>query len=125
MHDKNPEIRKVCDYCLDKITLYDEEWATRLKVTYDMILCHRRKNNFIFRSIQLERFRNYNEQWINMVESYQEMEDNTYYDQFDSDDKQSYLTADYLDQCMMYQSEDSDNMRVNSAMSNGSRPLSR
>ncbi|XP_037026202.1 kinesin-associated protein 3 isoform X4 [Bradysia coprophila] len=104
MHDKNPEIRKVCDYCLDKITLYDEEWATRLK---------------------LERFRNYNEQWINMVESYQEMEDNTYYDQFEDDDKQPYLTADYLDQCMLYQSEDSDNMRVNSAMSNGSRPLSR
>lgn len=32
MHDKNQEIRKVCDYCLDKITMYDEEWATRLKV---------------------------------------------------------------------------------------------
>lgn len=34
MHDKNPEIRKVCDYCLDKITMYDEEWATRLKVLH-------------------------------------------------------------------------------------------
>lgn len=60
-----------------------------------------------------------------MVESYQEMEDNTYYDQLEDDDKQPYLTADYLDQCLLYQSEDSDNMRVNSAMSNSSRPLSR
>lgn len=77
----------------------------------------------IFQLFQLERFRNYNEQWINMVESYQEMEDNTYYDQLEDDDKQPYLTADYLDQCLLYQ--DSDNMRVNSAMSNSSRPLSR
>lgn len=83
------------------------------------------KKNQFRRSFQLERFRNYNEQWINMVESYQEMEDNTYYDQFGDDSKQPYLTADYLDQCMLYQSEDSDNMRVNSAMSNSSRPLSR
>lgn len=60
-----------------------------------------------------------------MVESYQEMEDNTFYDQLDDDDRQPYLTAGYLDQCMLYQSEDSDNMRGNSANSNGSRPLSR
>lgn len=32
MHDKNPEIRKVCDYCLDIIAITDTEWASRIKV---------------------------------------------------------------------------------------------
>lgn len=32
MHDKNPEIRKVCDYCLDIIALADADWASRIKV---------------------------------------------------------------------------------------------
>ena len=32
MHDKNPEIRKVCDYCLDIIAISDTEWASRIKV---------------------------------------------------------------------------------------------
>lgn len=32
MHDKNQEIRKVCDYCLDIIAMSNSEWACRIKV---------------------------------------------------------------------------------------------
>lgn len=32
MHDKNAEIRKVCDFCLDIIAITDNEWASRIKV---------------------------------------------------------------------------------------------
>lgn len=32
MHDKNAEIRKVCDYCLDIIAVTDSDWAVRIKV---------------------------------------------------------------------------------------------
>lgn len=43
MHDKNPEIRKVCDYCLDIIAITDIEWASRIKV----------HNRWVFFSIYL------------------------------------------------------------------------
>lgn len=33
MHDKNAEIRKVCDYCLDIIATCDNNWAKRIKVS--------------------------------------------------------------------------------------------
>lgn len=33
MHDKNAEIRKICDYCLDIIAISDDEWASRIKVS--------------------------------------------------------------------------------------------
>lgn len=63
-----------------------------------------------------------------MVESQQEQDDNPYYgpmgdDDEDADDLPAYLTNDYLDQCMLYQSEDPD--RLTSALSNYSRPISR
>ncbi|XP_041705213.2 kinesin-associated protein 3-like isoform X2 [Coregonus clupeaformis] len=48
MHDKNAEIRKVCDNTLDIIAEYDEEWG---------------------RKIQSERFRWHNSQWLEMVEN--------------------------------------------------------
>lgn len=32
MHDKNIEIRKVCDFCLDIIAMSDVDWASRIKV---------------------------------------------------------------------------------------------
>ncbi|XP_006812486.1 kinesin-associated protein 3-like [Saccoglossus kowalevskii] len=54
MHDKNAEIRKVCDNTLDIISEFDEEWAKK---------------------IQLEKFRWHNSQWLEMVESRQ-MDDN-------------------------------------------------
>ncbi|XP_072014617.1 kinesin-associated protein 3-like [Amphiura filiformis] len=54
MHDKNAEIRKVCDNTLDIISEFDEEWA---------------------RKIKLEKFRWHNSQWLEMVES-QQMDEN-------------------------------------------------
>ncbi|KAK3792823.1 hypothetical protein RRG08_038553 [Elysia crispata] len=48
MHDKNAEIRSVCDNTLDMIAEFDEEWAKK---------------------IQLEKFRWHNSQWLEMVES--------------------------------------------------------
>ncbi|XP_039590430.1 kinesin-associated protein 3a [Polypterus senegalus] len=50
MHDKNSEIRKVCDNTLDIIAEYDEEWAKK---------------------IQSEKFRWHNSQWLEMVENRQ------------------------------------------------------
>ncbi|XP_048844398.1 kinesin-associated protein 3-like [Brienomyrus brachyistius] len=50
MHDKNAEIRKVCDNTLDIIAEYDEEWGKK---------------------IQSEKFRWYNSQWLEMVENRQ------------------------------------------------------
>ncbi|XP_075038840.1 kinesin-associated protein 3 [Mixophyes fleayi] len=57
MHDKNAEIRKVCDNTLDIIAEYDEEWAKK---------------------IQSEKFRWHNSQWLEMVESRQ-MDENEQY----------------------------------------------
>ncbi|KAJ8277971.1 hypothetical protein GJAV_G00082270 [Gymnothorax javanicus] len=50
MHDKNAEIRKVCDNTLDIIGEYDEEWGKK---------------------IQSEKFRWHNSQWLEMVENRQ------------------------------------------------------
>ncbi|XP_058816467.1 kinesin-associated protein 3 [Topomyia yanbarensis] len=111
MHDKNAEIRKVCDFCLDIIAITDSEWASRIK---------------------LEKFRNHNSQWLSMVETQEETDDIQDYGPMDDDDGDlpGYLTADYLDQCMLYQSGESNddgevNNRSTSAMSNYSRPVSR
>uniref|UniRef100_A0A672ZXP8 Kinesin-associated protein 3a n=1 Tax=Sphaeramia orbicularis TaxID=375764 RepID=A0A672ZXP8_9TELE len=54
MHDNNAEIRKVCDNTLDIIAEYDEEWGKK---------------------IQMEKFRWYNGQWLEMVENRQMDED--------------------------------------------------
>ncbi|CAK1549840.1 unnamed protein product [Leptosia nina] len=48
MQDKNVEIRKMCDSCLDIISQMQNEWATRIKV---------------------ERFRCHNGQWLSVVET--------------------------------------------------------
>ena len=37
MHDKNTEVRKMCDTTLDIISEYDEEWAKKF-VTFDNFL---------------------------------------------------------------------------------------
>lgn len=55
MHDKNPEIRRVCEYCLDIIAISDSEWAMRIK---------------------LEKFRSYNAQWLTIMESQNDLSDN-------------------------------------------------
>lgn len=36
MHDKNIEIRKICDYCLDIIAISNSDWAKRIKVGYSV-----------------------------------------------------------------------------------------
>ncbi|XP_061707895.1 kinesin-associated protein 3 isoform X2 [Cydia pomonella] len=48
MQDKNVEIRKMCDSCLDIISQMQNDWAARIKV---------------------ERFRCHNGQWLSVVES--------------------------------------------------------
>ncbi|GBP64110.1 Kinesin-associated protein 3 [Eumeta japonica] len=48
MQDKNPEIRAMCDSCLDIISQMQNEWAARIKV---------------------ERFRCHNGQWLSMIET--------------------------------------------------------
>lgn len=105
MQDKNIEIRKVCDFCLDIIAMTDSSWASRIK---------------------LEKFRNHNSQWLTMVET-QEVDDLQDYGTVEEDsDLPVYLTSDYLNQ--IYHSgesnEDSGDARTTS---NGSfsRPVSR
>lgn len=117
MHDTNPEIRKVCDYCLDVIAASNTEWATRIK---------------------LEKFRNYNSQWLEMVQQHQEENDiDTFYDPMDADDDNelpAYLTmpADYFYQAQQRAQSDDANSTNSSEMRNSSanlnmnsRPVSR
>ncbi|XP_074655810.1 kinesin-associated protein 3-like isoform X2 [Tubulanus polymorphus] len=76
MHDKNTEIRKVCDNTLDIIAEYDPEWAKK---------------------IQLEKFRWHNSQWLEMVETRQ-MEDMNDAYMYGDDGIGSYIQdADILD----------------------------
>ncbi|KAH8344643.1 hypothetical protein KR067_002267 [Drosophila pandora] len=117
MHDKNEEIRKVCDYCLDIIAISDSEWAKRIK---------------------LEKFRNHNSQWLCMVESQQDQDnEQDYADQEDEcdNDLDTYLRSEYLDNVDLYNNDNADNdSNSNSnnsnnnpaspAMSTYSRPLS-
>ncbi|XP_054727676.1 kinesin-associated protein 3 isoform X1 [Anastrepha obliqua] len=116
MHDKNAEIRKVCDYCLDIIAISDSEWAKRIK---------------------LEKFRNHNSQWLCMVESQQDQDNEQDYVDNNEDENEldTYLRTEYLDNCDLYNStntnkESEDNESNNSnnpaspAMSTYSRPVS-
>ncbi|CAH0775981.1 unnamed protein product [Bemisia tabaci] len=48
MHDNNPNIRRVCDACLNFIKLYDKEWAEKIKI---------------------EKFTWHNSQWLEVVEN--------------------------------------------------------
>ncbi|KAK5607076.1 Kinesin-associated protein 3 [Crenichthys baileyi] len=73
MHDKNTEIRKVCDNTLDIIAEYDEEWG---------------------RKIQSEKFRFHNNQWLEMVESRQVDETEAYLYDNDNDRTDLFYSAD-------------------------------
>lgn len=79
MHDKNAEIRKVCDNTLDIISEHDETWAKK---------------------IQMEKFRWHNSQWLDMVESRQMEDEGLMY----SDDVLgAYIQdADILDHPLFY-----------------------
>ncbi|XP_030608155.1 kinesin-associated protein 3 [Archocentrus centrarchus] len=72
MHDKNSEIRKVCDNTLDIIAEYDEEWG---------------------RKIQSEKFRFHNNQWLEMVESRQADESEPYLYDNDNDRTDLFYSA--------------------------------
>uniref|UniRef100_A0A671VH40 Kinesin-associated protein 3b n=1 Tax=Sparus aurata TaxID=8175 RepID=A0A671VH40_SPAAU len=73
MHDKNAEIRKVCDNTLDIIAEYDDEWG---------------------RKIQSEKFRFHNNQWLDMVESRQADEAEPYLYDNDNDRTDLFYSAD-------------------------------
>uniref|UniRef100_A0A3Q1GBW3 Kinesin-associated protein 3b n=1 Tax=Acanthochromis polyacanthus TaxID=80966 RepID=A0A3Q1GBW3_9TELE len=73
MHDKNAEIRKVCDNTLDIIAEYDEEWG---------------------RKIQSEKFRFHNNQWLEMVESRQADDSEPYLYDNDNDRTDLFYSAD-------------------------------
>uniref|UniRef100_A0A3P8WUU3 Kinesin-associated protein 3b n=1 Tax=Cynoglossus semilaevis TaxID=244447 RepID=A0A3P8WUU3_CYNSE len=73
MHDKNAEIRKVCDNTLDIIAENDEEWGRR---------------------IQSEKFRFHNNQWLEMVESRQADETETYLYDNDNERADLFYSAD-------------------------------
>ncbi|XP_052901215.1 kinesin-associated protein 3 [Anopheles moucheti] len=111
MHDKNEEIRRVCDVCLDIIAITDSEWASR---------------------ITLEKFRNHNSQWLSMVDSQETADDIQTYGPIEDDeaDLPTYLTSEYLDQLYLLGGETNDENDCNkhrsgSSMSNYSRPVSR
>lgn len=86
MHDKNIEIRRICDYCLDIIAMVDINWATRIK---------------------LEKFRNHNSQWLTMVET---QETNYVLNNESPDNEEAdmpvYYASEHLTQ--MYQSDESN-----------------
>lgn len=81
MHDKNTEVRKICDLTLDIIKDYDEEWAQK---------------------IQIEKFRWHNSQWLEMIES--QMEDEHKLDLLD--DYAMYNSDDALDPYMSVKEAD-------------------
>lgn len=113
MHDKNNEIRKLCDACLDVIKECNEEWASRIK---------------------LEKFRWHNSQWLEMVES--QALDTSGYGQLgdDVDSLPAFLSSDMLTHSLLFPAgshvslDDLDDIEIvsNNTLSDGeSRPGSR
>ncbi|XP_063057335.1 kinesin-associated protein 3a isoform X2 [Engraulis encrasicolus] len=83
MHDKNAEIRKVCDNTLDIIAEYDEEWGKK---------------------IQTEKFRWHNSQWLEMVETRSMEEDQPF---LYGDDGEPFLhNGDILERPDLFYSAD-------------------
>ncbi|XP_068196083.1 kinesin-associated protein 3-like isoform X2 [Antennarius striatus] len=73
MHDKNVEIRKVCDNTLDIVAEYDEEWG---------------------RKIQSEKFRYHNNQWLDMIESRQADDSEPFFYDNDNNRTDLFYSAD-------------------------------
>ncbi|KAL9878918.1 kinesin associated protein 3 isoform 2-T2 [Glossina fuscipes fuscipes] len=105
MHDKNSEIRKVCDYCLDIIAISNNEWAKRIK---------------------LEKFRNHNSQWLCMVESQQHEDNNEDYNEQEEEehDLNTYLRGEYLDNCDLYNSNQTNKENEDNDSNNSNNPAS-
>ena len=53
MHDKNPEVQRVCDKTLDIISQFDDSWSER---------------------VMREKFRFHNAQWLDIVQSQKQQE---------------------------------------------------
>ncbi|XP_069691639.1 kinesin-associated protein 3 isoform X2 [Periplaneta americana] len=71
MHDKNTQIRRICNHCLDIIAGWNKEWADRIK---------------------LEKFRWHNSQWLDMVEN--SMDDKDF--GIPSDDLPPFINGDLM-----------------------------
>lgn len=72
LQDNNKAIRKVCNTCLNMISEYSSTWSDRIKI---------------------EKFRNHNSQWLQMVDTHQfepEEEDD------DDSELPPYLNTEYL-----------------------------
>ncbi|XP_067001096.1 kinesin-associated protein 3 isoform X1 [Anabrus simplex] len=82
MHDKNTQIRKVCNACLEIIAECNKDWAERIK---------------------LEKFRWHNSQWLEMVES-STIDDTAYGAAGDMDELPSFYTDDMIQRTLLYPS---------------------
>ncbi|GFG35983.1 hypothetical protein Cfor_03566, partial [Coptotermes formosanus] len=103
MHDKNNQIRRICNHCLDIIADWNREWADRIK---------------------LEKFRWHNSQWLDMVEN--SMDDKDF--GIPSDDLPPFLNGDLMHlyptgSQMSLNIPSEDGIREN-ATENGIRPKS-
>lgn len=80
---------------------------------------------YFYFALQLEKFRSHNAQWMNMVETQQQLDESAYYNgaALDDDDENlpDYLTSSYLDECMLYSADDPE--RNASAMSLNGQPV--
>merc|ERR1719266_1591413 len=56
MHDKNPEVQRVCDKTLDIISQFDDSWSER---------------------VMREKFRFHNAQWLEIVQSHKQQQDSS------------------------------------------------
>lgn len=62
MHDKNPQVQKVCDATLDIISQIDEQWAER---------------------VQREKFQFHNAQWLEVIQAQTGVQDHNPIDEFE------------------------------------------
>ena len=91
MHDKNEEVRKVCDNTLDIISECDKEWAEK---------------------IQVEKFRWHNSQWLHMIDTQNNDRDSS---SMYNDEESSYH-PDVLDRADLFYGHPDDVMRQESSI---------
>lgn len=85
LQDNNKAIRKVCNTCLNIISERNNTWSERIKI---------------------EKFRNHNAQWLQMVDSHQfEPEE----DDDDDSELPPYLNTEYLSTAVVNPLSGSDN----------------
>ncbi|XP_059490595.1 kinesin-associated protein 3 isoform X1 [Neocloeon triangulifer] len=101
MHDKNAEIRRVCDNTLDIIGTHYPDWAKR---------------------IQLEKFRFHNSQWLEMVKNQQAMDAAA---AAEGEDQMPYYGDDLYGPSCLYQPDTMDDFDFATSSENSSRASSR